>query len=567
MTVRVEESVCDVLGMLQDWLVDERFAESRLIVLSQNAVDACSEDGLAGLVQAGMWGLVRAAQSEHPERVTLVDIDGRDCSLGVLPVALASVREPQLAIRNGEALVAKLVRVAARGRDGDSVDGLQSSIDPQGTVLVTGGLGGLGRLVARHLVSEHGVRSLLLAGRRGIDTPGAAELVDELEGHGARVHVVACDVSDRDAVRRLLDDVPVEFPLRGVVHMAGVLDDGVIESLNRGSVARALAPKAHAAWHLHEVTEQMDLSMFALFSSAAATLGSPGQGNYAAANSFLDGLAAYRRARGLPGVSIAWGHWDQANGMTSELRATDLARMRRQRIQPLSAVEGCKLFDVSLTRQEAHIIPMRLDVTAPREQEEAERVHALLRGLIRISPKQASDGSGSSFRQRLAVAPRDRLEDLVLELIKAEVTAVLGYASPLTTSPNATFNEMGFDSLAAVELRIRLNAATGLRLPATTVFDYPTPGVLANRILHDLTESDAADVTPVDAELARLESVFSSIHADSPAAKTITERLQALLLRSDSNQQTNDRAAVAEKIDVASDDAIFAFLDGDTDAL
>ena len=355
--------------------------------------------------------------------------------------------------------------------------------------------------------------------------------------------------------------------MRGVVHTAGVLDDGVIGSLDGGRLERVFAAKAHAAWYLHELTEHLDLSMFVLFSSAAATMGSPGQGNYAAANSFLDGLAAHRRAHGLPGVSIAWGYWNQASDMTSGLGATDLARMQRQGILPISTTEGLNYFDISLTTNEPHTVPIHLDLTALRAQAVAGRVPALLQKLVRKPSKGGDEDIGSSFKLRLAAAPEDQREDLVLELVRAEVAVVLGYPSPLTTNSRSTFSEMGFDSLAAVELRIRLNAATGLRLPATLAFDYPTPALLATRLLDDLDEAGATDVTPVDNELARLESVFSTIDADSPAARIITERLRALLAGQGATQHSSDRAAVAQKIDAASDDEIFAFLDGETDAL
>ncbi len=206
---------------------------------------------------------------------------------------------------------------------------LPRALDAMGTVLITGGTSGLGALVARHLVAEQGIRSLVLASRRGGEAEGASELVAELESHGARVRIAACDVGDRGQLESLLELVPEEFPLSAVVHAAGMLDDGMLDSLTPERLDRVLEPKVDGAWHLHELTAGLDLSAFVLFSSAAGTLGAPGQGNYAAANAFVDALAAYRRAAGLPGVSLAWGYWAQASGMTAHLDEADLTRLAR----------------------------------------------------------------------------------------------------------------------------------------------------------------------------------------------------------------------------------------------
>ncbi|AQA22905.1 KR domain protein [Rhodococcus sp. MTM3W5.2] len=230
-----------------------------------------------------------------------------------------------------------------------------------GTVLITGGTGGLGSLVARHLVGVHGVGSLVLTSRQGIAAAGAAELVAELTGLGARVRVVACDVSDRAALAELLTTVPVEYPLTGVVHAAGVLDDGVIASLTPDRVDTVLAPKADAAWHLHELTRHLDLTMFVLFSSAAGVIGSAGQGNYAAANTFLDGLAQHRRAHGLPATSIAWGLWAMNTAMTSSLRESDTVRISRGFLG-MSDEQGLAFFDAALAQNLATVMAARLDL-------------------------------------------------------------------------------------------------------------------------------------------------------------------------------------------------------------
>ena len=357
-----------------------------------------------------------------------------------------------------------------------------------GSVLVTGGTGGLGALVARHLVVERGVGSLVLVSRSGLGAVGAVGLVRELEGLGARVSVVSCDVSDRDALAGVLDSVPVEFPLCGVVHAAGVLDDGVIGSLTDEMFERVLAPKVDAAWYLHELTEGLDLGLFVLFSSAAATMGSAGQGNYAAANAFLDGLASYRRARGLAGVSLAWGFWEEQSAMTSGLGEADLARMARQGILAMSSEEGLGLFDAACASGESLLVPIRLDMSTVRSYARQGSLPALLSGLVRVPSKRKSSGS---LARRLAGVPEADRHSVLLELVRSEVALVLGHSSSGAIDPDRAFKDLGFDSLAAVELRNRLNTITGLRLPATLVFDYPNSSQIARYLLEQTKDIQA----------------------------------------------------------------------------
>ncbi|MQS13783.1 SDR family NAD(P)-dependent oxidoreductase [Streptomyces kaniharaensis] len=459
------------LELVQRWLASEWLTDARLVVATRNAV-AVGEEA-PDVAQAPVWGLVHSAQSEHPGRVLLVDLDGDgepDWS------GLLASDEPQLAVRKGEVLAPRLVRAET------AAPGTGSPLDPDGTVLITGGTGGLGALFARHLVERHGTQHLLLVSRRGPAAEGVDELVAELEALGARARVAACDVSDRVQLAELLGSL--ERPLTAVVHAAGVLDDGVVESLTAERVARVMRPKADAAWHLHELTKDRDLSAFVLFSSVAALIGSPGQANYAAANSALDALAATRRAAGLPATSLAWGLWANATGMTGELDEAELARLERMGVGALPTELGLDLFDRALGADTALLAPVRLDPAALRVQARAGMLPALLRGLVRVPARHAA--AGGSLAQRLAeVAEADR-ERVVLELVQAQVASVLGHASAAAIGAERTFKDLGFDSLSAVELRNRLTQATEVRLPATLVFDHPSPLAVARLILTEV---------------------------------------------------------------------------------
>jgi mycoketide-CoA synthase len=374
-----------------------------------------------------------------------------------------------------------------------------SPIEPAGTALITGGTGELGALVARHLVTEHGVRGVLLLSRRGSQAPGADELQAELSALGAQVTIAACDVSERKQLAAAIATVPAGLPLNMVVHAAAVLDDGVLGSLTGERLDRVLAPKADAAWHLHELTEHLDLQSFVMFSSAAGTLGTPGQANYAAANVFLDTLAAHRQARGLPAVSMAWGAWAQTSAMTGGLSATDLSRIQRAGVEALSSEEGLELFDAALGSGEALVAPVRLDMRALRTQSGLDELPALLRGLVRMPTRQSRHSGNGLLRERLAGTHGRERRHVLLELICEEIATVLGHSSAEAIDVDRAFKELGFDSLLAVELRNRLGTATGLRLPSTLVFDYPTPAALVDLLLGELdgAEPQAPESTAI----------------------------------------------------------------------
>nr|AXL05387.1 rifamycin polyketide synthase, type 1 [uncultured bacterium] len=460
-----------VLEAVQAWL-DGAAEEARLVVVTRGAVREVTDP--AG---AAVWGLVRAAQAENPGRIVLLDTDG-EVPLG----AVLASGEPQLAVRGGAFSVPRLARAAGQVPEAPAV------FSPEGTVLLTGGTGSLGGLVARHLVARHGVRRLVLASRRGV---AGEDLIAELTGQGATVAVVACDVSDRDQVAALL----AEHRPTGIVHLAGLLDDGVIGALTRERLAGVFAPKVDAVQHLDELTRDLELDAFVVFSSAAALMGSAGQGNYAAANAFLDGLMATRRAAGLPGVSLAWGLWEQAGGLTAHLSATDQARMSRGGVLAMTPAEALDIFDIGLAAEQALLVPIKLDLRTLRSQATAGgEVPHLLRGLVRASrrvARTAAASGGGGLVHKLAGRPAEEQETVLLGIIQAEAAAVLGFAAPELAQGTRGFNDIGFDSLTAVELRNRLSAATGVKLPATLVFDYPTPVALARHLREELGESVA----------------------------------------------------------------------------
>ncbi|MCX4806812.1 type I polyketide synthase [Streptomyces sp. NBC_01214] len=444
-------------------------------------------------------------------------------------------------------------RFLREGRNiGKIVLTVPTPLDPEGTVLITGGTGGLGALFAKHLAGRHGAKRLMLVSRSGPAADGVDKLVAELEELGAQARVAACDVTDRDQLAQLLGSL--EQPLTAVMHAAGVLDDGVIESLTPEQVARVMRPKVDAAWNLHELTAGMELSAFVLFSSMAALIGSPGQANYAAANASLDALAQVRRAAGLPASSLAWGLWADATGMTGELDEAELARLERMGVGAMPAEFGLDLFDQSLGVDAALLAPVRLDPAALRAQARAGMLPPLLHGLVR-APERRAESTGGSLARRLAgVAEADR-ERVVLELVQAQVAAVLGHDSGAAIDPDRAFKELGFDSLAAVELRNRLTRATGVRLPATLVFDHPTPADVTRYLIpvvipgagtdgHRQTEEDQIRAMLAAIPVDRLrkaglldtlrELAAGDLHDDAPtdeAAESIDDMDAAALIR------------------------------------
>ncbi|MDX3233989.1 type I polyketide synthase, partial [Streptomyces sp. ME19-01-6] len=570
-----------ILGLLQKWLADESLAASRLVVLTRGAVATTPGEDVADLAGAAVCGMVRSAQSEHPGRFVLLDLDpgldrdGGEVPPTVVPAALAC-GEPQLAVRANRLLVPRLTRVPAPvpvsvpapvpATDSVGQDLAPTTFDPDGTVLITGGTGALGAVLARHLVSRHGVRHLLLASRRGADAPGATELRAELADLGAEVTMRVCDTGDRGALADLIAGIPTGHPLTGVVHTAGVLDDVTVSSLTPRHLDTVLAPKADAAFHLHELTRSAQPRAFVLFSSAAGVLGAPGQGNYAAANAFLDALAEHRRAQGLPALSLAWGLWEQGSGMTGHLDGTDRARITRSGLAPLATGDALALFDAALVGDRPSVVPARLDL---RGLSAVETPAPLFSRIVpaRTAPRRTPGAErAADLRTRLAAQDAAEQRDTLLAIVRAHTAAVLGHDTAAAVRPDSAFRELGFDSLAAVELRNRLQATAALPLPATVVFDHPTPAALADQLrtqlCPDAPSSAAATATAALAELARLESAVSDSALDDDTRSGLAERLRSLARKMSSGRVADhDGVAAGPDLQSATDDEVFDLID------
>ncbi|MEU1669268.1 SDR family NAD(P)-dependent oxidoreductase [Streptomyces sparsogenes] len=477
-------AVGGVLALTQEWLAEPRLLDSRLVLVTSGAVSAGDDEGAVDPGGAAVWGLVRSVQAEHPGRFTLLDVGGAaDAGAGGGESLAEAVRrsidadEPQVAVRAAGTLVPRLVRTApAAEADAPELSG--------GTVLVSGGTGVLGAAAAEHLVRTHGVERVLLLSRRGPNAPEAAELVGRLTALGAQVEVAAVDVADRAALEETLRTIPESHPLLGVVHSAGVTDDALVESWDADRLARVWEPKVTGAWQLHTLTRELPLRMFVVFSSAAGVVGNSGQAGYAAANACTDALIAHRRAAGLPGTSVAWTLWEQTSAMTEHLTEADLSRLGTLGMRPLATSRALGLLDAAL--HVTHPVVVAADLDATRLGPDSP---AMLRALARPARRRAMEhhATGPALAGRLAGLDATARRDLLLQTVRRMVTVVLGHSSDAEIRAEAAFKELGFDSLTAVELRNRLAGATGLRLPATLVFDYPTPLALADHLLERLT--------------------------------------------------------------------------------
>jgi len=584
-------SVLATLALLQEWLASPKLAgTARLVVLTHRAVDAGSVP--VDVVGAGVWGLIRVAQSEYPDRIVLLDMDAPGSfNQGLLSAAMTS-GEAQIAVRAGRLLIPRLVvsssapaAVSAEAATPDtSNDG-----DRRGTVLITGASGALGALVARRLVAAGRADRIELLSRRGALAPGLGTLAADLAGLGITVHVTACDAADRVSLTSVIAAIPAEAPLRGVIHAAGMLDDGIIETLTPARVEAVMRPKVDGAWNLHELTKQLDLDDFVLFSSMAGIWGNAGQGNYAAANSFLDALAAHRRQAGLSAVSLAWGPWridttdvadapgaSAGGGMAGHIEDADWQRMARHGLKPLGSADGLTRLDAVIERNRrepgtvpALLVPVHLDRGTLRRHSGAG-LPPILSGLVgtgtssapRRPARRVVDQAGapqetSGLAARLAtLAPAARDRE-VQDLVRAESAKVLGLRSRDAVDAGRSFLELGLTSVTALELRNRLSAAAGLTLPASVIFDHPTPTALAAYLCANVAPAETA--LPVLDGLDRLADLLSAVNQDSDKRPEIITRLEGLV--ADFRSRTADNAKAQRQLSMASDDEMFDLID------
>ncbi|WP_344646587.1 type I polyketide synthase, partial [Winogradskya consettensis] len=547
--VRTRELTAYVLHQIQEWLAGERDTAAKLVVVTRGAIGVDGAD-VPDLAAAAVWGLVRSTQTEQPGRFVLADLDDDPRSSAALTAAVAG-DETQLAIRHGAVRAPRLIRAPAVPETAPAPRW------DQGTVVVTGATGALGGVLARHLVTRHGAARLLLLSRRGPQAPGADELRDELTALGAAVDIVACDVTDRGDLARVLAGLPAGHPVTAVVHTAGVLDDGLVTALDADRLHAVMRPKTDAAWLLHDLTRDLDLTAFVVYSSIAGLLGTAGQANYAAGNTFLDALAQHRRAHGLPGVSLAWGLWEQSSDITGHLADVDRMRMARSGLVPLRSVAAMELFDRAVRGNEAVLAVTPLDLAALRSS--AEPAPLLLRKLVPAPRLRRADGSApaTTLADRLTGLSRSEREQVLVDLVRAQVAAVLGHTGAAAVPADRSFQELGFDSLTAVELRNQLNAATGLRLPTTLVFDYPTPLALAG-LLHAETGGDEPAAGAALTGLTAVEAALRSGGTPGADRELIASRLRALL---DLHREVTGHDDGDTDLDNASNDELFALVD------
>ncbi|WP_031486281.1 type I polyketide synthase [Streptomyces bicolor] len=442
-------------------------APTRTVWVTRGAIAAADGDAVAGFAQSVLWGLARSARTEHPDLgIALLDLDSDDDPS--LLSAAVHTGEPELALRGGELRAPRLTRASR------AASGRPAPLPTDGTVLITGGLGAVGRHIAR-LLAENGVPRLLLTTRQGPDDARAADVTAELTALGTEVELAACDIADAAAVADVLARIGGESPLRGVVHCAGVLADGVVAELTPERLGQVLRPKVDGAVHLHRLTADHPLDLFLLVSSAAGVVGNAGQANYAAANAFLDQLAHRRRALGLPGVSVSFGAW-AGEGLAAV--HADLERMARVGHRALTADQGRELTELALRRDAPHLVAWALDLPRLRA---AAPTGALWRSLLPAT-RPAHAGS-HTLADRLARLPQPERAARVLALVREEAAHALGLRSAESIPPDQPLRDLGMDSVTAVDLRNRISARIGTKLPATLVFDHPTPSRLAEYLL------------------------------------------------------------------------------------
>ncbi|MGW0790139.1 SDR family NAD(P)-dependent oxidoreductase [Streptomyces sp. NPDC002911] len=489
---QVRAALSAVLTEVQGWLAEEPTPKERLVVVTQNAVTTDGQSQSCDPAQAAVWGMLRAAQTEHPGRLLLVDLDADPASADGLEALLAD-GEPQIAVRAGKAHAPRLVTAAvdapAQATPG-TLPADSGTAWATASLLVTGAGGVVGSALARHAVRTHGVGHVVLLSRRGERAPGMVELADELRALGATVSIEACDVSDHSQLASVLSRVPADRPLRGVIHAAGTTQDGTFRGLVWEKLEGLLPSKVDAVHHLDELTRDLSLDWFVVCSSAAGWWGSAGQANYAASNACVDAMVQRRRAAGHAGLSLAWGLWAERSELSGHLDSGDLRRLARLGIAPLATVDALTAFDTALGADNPVLLPLRLD-TRNLSDTEASPLTPLLRDHLRQSSHAAKpSGRAGAVRplgERLAPLDAEERAKLLESVVAEEVAAVLGFTTTEDVEADRNFFEIGFDSLTALELRNRIEKLVGQPLAATVVFDHPTPGALARYLPTQIT--------------------------------------------------------------------------------
>ncbi|MEU7191458.1 type I polyketide synthase [Streptomyces sp. NPDC045369] len=492
---------------------------------------------------AALWGLGRVAALEHPDRWGgLIDLPATtDEDLGPRLATALTGTEDQLALRDGTLLARRLVALPAP---------TGTAPELPGTVLVTGGTGALGGHVARSL-ADRGTPHLLLAGRRGPDAPGTEQLRRDIEALGAEVTFAACDVTDRADLARLLATVPEDRPLSAVVHAAGILDDGMLDAQTPQRLAAVRAAKAQAALALHDLTRDHPLRAFVLFSSFAGVVGTAGQSTYAAANAELDALAAHRHAHGLPATSIAWGPWDQ-DGMA---RGVDADRLEQSGLRPLRPEAAVEALWQAVGDPAPAVLITDADWDRFAARTTTGRPAPLLAELTTVTAPDTPDTDAPLARDLLGLT-RDEQHARLLDVVRTQVARTLGHGVRRRLEPDRPFQSLGFDSLTAVELRNRLDTATGLTLPSTLVFDHPTPGALAEFLRAGLLSEYATGPEPVLAEIDRLDAVLDAVTLDQEGRAAVDARLRELTRSRTAAPETG----AADGLEDADAGAVIAFI-------
>lgn len=494
----VHSAVAEALRAVQKWSAHNVHTGNRLVIVTQKA----TVDNFPDLAAAAVWGFVRSVQAElSGRRVALVDLDGSDKSDSMLMTALAS-NEEVISIRDGNILIPRLSKVAWA-----ATQTVSSTLDIGGTVLITGGTGGLGALLGRHIIHKHGAQHLLLVSRTGRDAPGADQLYNDLRQAGAVVRIEKCDCGDRGQLAALLASVQDLPPITTIIHCAGVVDDAILSSQTPQRLSNVLYPKVDAAWNLHSLAPATVRS-FVLFSSYVGIIGNEGQTGYTSGNAFLDALARLRVAQGLPSLSLAWGPWLNEGGMAAADRlVTPSARLANA--QPFTDEQGLKMFDMALAR-ETPAYP----VMAPM----------LLRGSFPLVPSTGTSSKAeasttnssapSSWRTKLSAVSPEHRSDMLLALVRDEVATVLGYQDQ--ELPDLPFADLGFDSFTSVLLCNRLRALTGLQdLPVTLALDYDAVQAVVQYL------STRLDIANLEAETEAEDQALMSAENNTVAPQTV----------------------------------------------